>query len=403
MPTMLDSAPLAINGGTPIRRALLPYGHQTIEDDDVAAVVQTLRSDWLTTGPKVAEFELAFAEFTGAHEAVAVSNGTAALHAAVAGLRVGPGDEVIVTPLTFAASANCIVYQGATPVFVDVEPDTLLLDPKLIERAITRRTKAIVAVDYAGQPADYDAINRIASHHGLAVIADAAHSLAGACGGRSVGTLATLTTFSLHPVKVMTTGEGGVITTNDSAMARAMRAFRSHGITTDHRQREAEGSWFYEMVDLGYNYRITDFQCALGLSQLRKVDGWLKRRSEIARLYDEAFQSISEVTPLRVRDDVKHGYHLYSIRVNAGTLSVGRREIFAALRAENIGVNVHYIPVHLHPFYRRTFGTAPGLCPVAENAYEELITLPIFPAMSDADVADVINAVRKVTEHYSKA
>lgn len=401
MSTILTAAQLAIHGGVPVRPALLPYGHQTIEDDDITAVVEALRSDWLTTGPKVAEFENAFAEFTGAREAVAVSNGTAALHAASAALKIGPGDEVIVTPLTFAASANCVVYQGGTPIFVDVEADTLLLDPSLIERAITKRTKAIVAVDYAGQPADYDSINEIAERHGLAVIADASHSLGGEYRGRKVGTLANLTTFSLHPVKIMTTGEGGVITTNDPVLARWMRAFRSHGITTDHRQREAQGSWFYEMVDLGYNYRITDFQSALGLSQLRKVRGWLSRRSEIAALYGKAFERMPAVRSLRVLEHVRHGYHLFVIRFVTGKLSATRGEIFSALRAENIGVNVHYIPVHLHPFYRHRFGTAPGLCPVAEAAYEELITLPIFPGMSDEDVADVINAIQKIVTHYS--
>jgi perosamine synthetase len=401
MPTTLDKAQLAIHGGRAVRSTLLPYGRQTIEDDDIAAVAEVLRSDWLTTGPKVSEFERAFADFTGAREAVAVSNGTAALHAATAALRIEPGDEVIVTPLTFAASANCIVYQGGTPVFVDVEPDTLLLDPSLVERAITKRTKAIVAVDYAGHPADYDSLNQLGERHGLAVIGDAAHSLGGELRGRKVGTLAKLTTFSLHPVKLMTTGEGGMITTDDPLLARWMRAFRSHGITSDHRQREAEGSWFYEMNDLGYNYRITDFQCALGLSQLHKLGEWLERRSQIAALYDKTFESMAAIKPLSVKPDVKHGHHLYVVRVVTGKVSATRGEIFSALRAENIGVNVHYVPVHLHPYYRRHYRTAPGLCPVAEAAYEELITLPIFPGMSDEDAADVINAVRKVIDHYS--
>jgi perosamine synthetase len=401
MPTTLDNAQLAIHGGKAVRSTLLPYGHQTIEEDDIAAVTDVLRSDWLTTGPKVSEFERAFADFTGAREAVAVSNGTAALHAAVAALRIEPGDEVIVTPLTFAASANCVVYQGGTPVFVDVEPDTLLLDPSLVERAITKRTKAIVAVDYAGQPADYDSLGQLAERHGLAVIGDAAHSLGGEFHGRKVGTLAKLTTFSLHPVKLMTTGEGGMITTDDPVLAGWMRTFRSHGITSDHRQREAEGSWFYEMTDLGYNYRITDFQCALGLSQLQKLGEWLERRSQIAALYDRAFESVAAIRPLSVKPHVKHGYHLYVVRVVTSKVSATRAEIFSALRAENIGVNVHYVPVHLHPFYRRQYRTAPGQCPVAEAAYEELITLPIFPGMSDEDAADVISAVRKVIDHYS--
>jgi hypothetical protein len=249
---------------TPTRTTMLPYGRQTIGGDDIAAVVETLRSDWLTTGPKVGEFERAFAAYTGAAEAVAVTNGTAALHAAMAALDIGPGDEVIVPPMTFAASANCVVYQGGTPVFADVDADTLLIDPAEVERRISPRTRAIVAVDYAGQPCDYDALQAIADEHGLALVADACHALGGSDHGRPVGTLADLSTFSLHPVKHITTGEGGVITTNDPELAARMRIFRNHGITSDHRQREQQGSWFYEMTDLGYNYRLTDVQCALG-------------------------------------------------------------------------------------------------------------------------------------------
>jgi perosamine synthetase len=293
-----------------------------------------------------------------------------------------------------------VVYQGGAPVFVDVDPDTLLLDPALIERAITARTRAIVAIDYAGQPADYDAINEVAERHGLAVIADASHSLGAEYQGRKVGTLATFTTFSLHPVKIMTTGEGGVITTDDPAQAAWMRAFRSHGITSDHRQREAQGSWLYEMVDLGFNYRLTDFQCALGLSQLKKVNGWLQRRREIAASYDKAFDDIKTIRPLRIGADRKHGFHLYVIRLG-GSLRTQRARMFSALRAEGIGVNVHYMPVHLHPFYRQRFGTGPGLAPVAEAAYEDILSLPLFPQMSDRDVNDVIDAVLKVAAAYA--
>ena len=387
---------LAIDGGTPIRRTRLPYGHQWLDDDDIAAVVEVLRSDWLTTGPKVAEFEQAFAKFVGAREAVAVCNGTAALHAAMYAIGIGSGDEVIVSPMTFAASANCVVFQGGTPVFADVDPDTLLLDPTQVEAKITPRTKAIIAVDYTGQPCDYDALRAIAGGHGLTLVADACHALGGSYRGRPVGSLADLSIFSFHPVKHITTGEGGMITTNDPELARRMRVFRNHGITTDHRQREQRGSWFYEMVDLGYNYRLTDFQCALGMSQLRKLPGWVARRQEIARRYDAAFAEIPAAEPLGVREDISHAYHLYVIRLDIAQLRMTRAEVFAALRAEGIGVNVHYIPVHLHPFYRQRFGAGPGLCPVAEAAYEQLISLPIFPKMSNADVEDVILAVRKV-------
>lgn len=393
---------LALEGGKPVRQTVLPYGRQWIDEDDIRAVIKVLRSAWLTTGPNISQFEAAFAAATGAAEAVAVSNGTAALHAAMHALGIGPGDEVIVPAMTFAASANCVVYQGGTPVFADVDPDTLLLDPADVEAKITTRTKAIVAVDYTGQPCDYDALRRIASRYDLALVDDAAHALGGQYKGRFVGTLADLNTFSLHPVKHITTGEGGVITTDDAVLAQKMQVFRTHGITSDHRQRAEQGSWFYEMVALGYNYRITDFQCALGLSQLRKLQPWVKRRQEIARMYDEAFAGISAVSPLAVRADVSHAYHLYVVQFDLERLQADRNVIFLALRAEGIGVNVHYIPVHYHPFYRERFGTKPGLCPVTEAAYERIVSLPIFPKMTDEDVQDVVAAVTKVIEAYIK-
>lgn len=387
---------LAFHGGEPVRTSMLPYGRQTIEEEDLAAVAEVLRSDWLTTGPKVTEFEEAFAAFSGAREVVAVSNGTAALHAAMHAAGLGPGDEVIVPPMTFAASSNAAVYVGATPVFADVEPDTLLLDPDAVEAQVTERTCAVVAVDYAGQPCDYDRLRAVCDRHGLTLIADACHAPGAMYRGRSVGTLADLSTFSLHPVKHFTTGEGGLITTHDAELAARMRTFRNHGITSDHRQREAQGSWFYEMVDLGYNYRITDFQCALGIRQLRRLPAWVARRREIARQYDAAFAEMPAVTPLAVRDEVEPAYHLYVVRFDMDAVALSKADLFAALRAEGIGVNVHYIPVHLHPYYRERFGTGQGLCPVAEAAYEEIITLPIFPAMTDADVQDVVAAVEKV-------
>jgi len=380
---------------------MIPYGKQWIDKDDINAVVDVLRSDWLTTGPKVAEFERAFAGFAGAREAVAVCNGTAALHTAMYAIGIGPGDEVIVPAMTFAASANCVVFQGSTPIFADVDPQTLLIDPAQVEAMITSRTKAIIAVDYAGQPCNYDALRAIADKYGLFLIDDACHALGGSYKGRPVGALADLNTFSLHPVKPITTGEGGMITTDDTELARRMRLFRTHGITSDHRQREQQGSWFYEMVDLGYNYRITDFQCALGLSQLVKLPDWVVRRQEIAHRYDAALVEVSAVEPLTTCETVSHAYHLYVIRFDLRRLQADRSEIFSALRAAGIGVNVHYIPVHLHPYYRERFGTGPGLCPVAEAAYEQIMSLPIFPRMSDSDVDAVIAAVKKVIEAYS--
>jgi perosamine synthetase len=400
LPEDLKTAQLALHGGAPVRAHLLPYGRHEIDDDDVAAVARVLRSDWLTSGPMVAEFEAAFARLTGAEHAVAVSNGTAALHAAMFALAIGPGDEVIVPTMTFAASANAVVYQGGTPVFADVDAGSLLIDPANVAALMTPKTRAIVAVDYGGQPCDYDALTQVIGSRRIAIVADACHAMGARERGRPVGTLADLTAFSLHPVKHVTTGEGGVVTTADPRMAARMRTFRNHGITTDHRQRSENSSWIYEIVELGYNYRLTDIQCALGLSQLSKLPARIGRRQAIAREYDRAFASIAEVSPLAARADVSHAYHLYVIRVDTSSLGCDRTTVFSALRREGIGVNVHYIPVHLHPFYRQRFGFGPGLCPVAEAAYEQLITLPMFPAMTARDVRDVVEAVTKVVTAF---
>lgn len=392
---------LAILGGIPVRDTMLPYGRQCIEEDDIQAVVQVLRSDWLTTGPNVDLFERAFASRVGAKYAVAVSSGTAALHAAAFAAGIGPEDEVIVPPMTFAASANCIRYQGGKVVFADVRPDTLTLDPNRMEDALTARTRAVVTVDYSGQPSDLDEINELAVRHNLVVIEDAAHALGATYRGRPVGGVAHLTTFSLHPVKHITTGEGGVITTDDPEFARRLRLFRNHGVTTDHRQREVAGSWFYEMVELGYNYRLTDFQCALGEKQLEKLSAWIARRREIATLYTAAFRTIPEIEPPTVLPDRESAWHLYVIRFKLELLRAGRLELFRALRAENIGVNVHYIPVPWHPYYQG-LGYTKGQWPVAEGAYERLVSLPMFPAMRDQDVDDVAAACTKVVEAYRK-
>ncbi|NLT23668.1 MAG: UDP-4-amino-4,6-dideoxy-N-acetyl-beta-L-altrosamine transaminase [Syntrophorhabdus sp.] len=371
---------------------MIPYGRQFIDEDDISAVIEVLRSDWLTTGPKVAKFEEAFAKHVGARYAVAVNSGTAALHASIFAVGIKPGDEVIVPTITFAATANSVVYQGGTPVFADVMPSNLLIDPSRVEALITDRTRAIISVDYAGHPCDYDALNDIAARRGLFLIDDACHALGGSFHGRPVGSLAGLNTFSFHPVKHITTGEGGLVTTDDPSLASRMRLFRNHGIDSDHYQRELEGSWEYNMTDLGYNYRLTDLQCALGLSQLKKLNKWVMRRRAIASRYDAAFQNTDLVRPLAVGEGVDHAYHLYIVRVPGDA----RGKIFRGLRAEGIGVNVHYRPVHLHPFYRQRFGTGPGLCPNAEHAYEEIITLPVFPAMTDDMVDEVIEAVKRI-------
>jgi UDP-4-amino-4,6-dideoxy-N-acetyl-beta-L-altrosamine transaminase len=393
---------LAIDGGAPVRRELLPYGHQIIDDRDVARVSAVLRSDWLTTGPAVEEFESAFASTVNARHAVAVSSGTAALHAAAFAAGIADGDEVITTPMTFAATANAVRYAGGTVVFADCDPSTLNVDPQQIERRLTPRTRAIAVVDYAGLPCDLDDIRALAAGRELVVIEDAAHALGATYRGRRVGSLSDMTTFSLHPVKQMTTGEGGVVTTNDDELARRLRLFRNHGITSDHRQREQNGSWFYEMVALGYNYRITDIQCALGTSQLERLGAWVERRREIARMYREALGGMPEVQLPPVLDDRESAWHLFVIQLRLEQLRAGREQVFRALRAENIGVNVHYIPVPWHPYYQ-ALGYRKGEWPIAESAYERLITLPLWAGMTDADTADVIAAVRKVIGVYRRA
>jgi len=379
---------------------MIPYGRQFIDEEDIRAVVETLRSDWLTTGPSVGEFEQAFAGFVHAKEAVAVSSGTAALHAAMFALNIVAGDEVIVPVMTFAATANCVLFQGATPVFVDVDPRTLLISPEQVKTAITSRTKAVIAVDYAGHPADYDQLRSITGQHGIALVADACHSLGGSYKGRFVGSLADLNAFSFHPVKHIATGEGGMITTDNPQLAERMRRFRNHGITTDHRQREKQGSWFYEMVDLGYNYRITDLQCALGFSQLKKLPLFLEQRRKIAKGYDDAFCEVGEINPLAVNPEVVHAYHLYVIRLQSAGLDTDRNGLFQTLRQKGIGVNIHYIPVHLHPFYQKQFGTQPGLCPVAESAYGQILSIPMFAALSDEQTREVIGILNEtIVEH----
>jgi perosamine synthetase len=393
---------LAIHGGSPVRETLLPYGRQSIAENDIQAVVDVLRSDWLTTGPKVEEFEEAFAAWVGAKHAVSFSSGTAALHAAAFAAGLKPGDEAITSPMTFAATANCVLYQGATPVFADVSPDTLNLDPQQAASRVTARTRAILPVDYAGHPADLDPILQLAEQHGLTVIEDACHALGAEYRGRRVGALAHMTVFSFHPVKHLTTGEGGLVTTELPDLAETVRRFRNHGISSDARTRQTAGQWHYEMVLLGFNYRLTDIACALGISQLEKLDTNLARRRQIAARYTASFRDIPGVLPPQVRNDVDPAWHLYPIRLEPGNFSGGRAEVFRALRAENIGVNVHYIPVHLHPYYRDRFGYKGGEHPVAEDAYERLISLPMFHGMTDQDVEDVVTAVQKVSQHLAQ-
>ncbi|MGA2356616.1 MAG: UDP-4-amino-4,6-dideoxy-N-acetyl-beta-L-altrosamine transaminase [Terriglobales bacterium] len=390
---------LAIHGGKPVREKLLPYGRQRLDESDIHAVVEVLKSDWLTTGPKVVEFEERFAAWVGARYAVSFSSGTAALHGTAFASGLGQGDEAITTPMTFCATANCVLYQGATPVFADVSADTLNLDPQKASQKLSSRTKAIIAVDYAGHPAALDELGELAKQQGALLIEDASHALGAEYHGKRVGGIADMTVFSFHPVKHLTTGEGGMVTTNDAGLAETLRRFRNHGISSEARARQEAGQWFYEMVLLGFNYRLTDIACALGLAQLEKLAANLARRREIATQYWEAFGDLRAVVTPTVRGGGNPAWHLYPIRLNLEMLTAGRAEIFRALRAENIGVNVHYVPVHQHPYYRKRFPSQKSY-PVAEDAYERLISLPMFHSMTAQDVADVIRAVGKVVKQY---
>lgn len=373
---------------------MIPYGKQTIEQDDIQAVVDVLKSDFLTTGPQIAEFEQTVADYVGAKYAVAISNGTSALHAACFAAGIRPGDEVITTPLTFAASANCVLYCGGTPVFADVDPKTYNIDPEDIRRKITDRTKAIIAVHLAGQPCDMDAIHSIAREHGLIVIEDGAHALGSVYKGKKVGSLSDMTTFSFHPVKPITTGEGGMIATDNEDFYKKMVLFRSHGITRDDSiMTRNDGPWFYQQFDLGYNYRITDIQCALGCSQMKKLDRFLARRKEIVARYNEAFADCDNIiTPYQL-SDTESGWHLYIVQVK----NCDRRQVFENMREKGIGVNVHYIPVYMHPYYQE-HGYENVHCANAEEIYSHIISLPLYPGLTFEQQDYVIDTLKSLCE-----
>ena len=373
---------------------MIPYGKQTIDQDDIQAVVDVLQSDFLTTGPKIAEFEQTVADYVGAKYAVAISNGTSALHAACFAAGIGPGDEVITTPLTFAASANCVLYCGGTPVFADVDPKTYNIDPEDIQRKITDRTKAIIAVHLAGQPCDMDAIHSIAREHGLIVIEDGAHALGSVYKGKKVGSMSDMTTFSFHSVKPITTGEGGMIVTDNEDFYKKMILFRSHGITRDDSMMTRnDGPWFYQQFDLGYNYRITDIQCALGCSQMKKLDRFLARRKEIVAHYNEAFADCDNIiTPYQL-SDTESGWHLYIVQVK----NCDRRQVFEKMREKGIGVNVHYIPVYMHPYYQE-HGYENVHCANAEEIYSHIISLPLYPGLTSEQQDYVIDTLKSLCE-----
>lgn len=394
---------LAIEGGRPVRDTVLPYARHLIDEDDIEAVVEALRSGWLTTGPYVERLEKAFAERVGTRHAVAFSSGTAALHGCAFAAGVGPGDEVVVPTMTFAASAACAIYVGATPVLADVDSRTLNLDPVDLEQRITKRTRAVVAVHYAGIPADMGAISEIARRHGLVLIEDAAHAAGAETPQGLCGALGDMGAFSLHPAKQLTAGEGGVVTTDRHDYAQRLRRFRTHCMDVSARDRQAGGMHAYAIEELGFNYRLTDFQAALAVSQLGKLDGFVARRTELARAYGARLSVRPELTLPHVPPGMAPGWHLYVVRLNLDRLSADRDMVFKALHAEGIGVNVHYIPIHMLGFYARLLGHRPGDLPVAEDAYLRLITLPLFAAMTDDDLDSVVNALDKVLNHYTQA
>lgn len=382
-----------------MRECLLPYGRHTILESDIEAVVEVLRSEWVTTGPKVEEFEQALAQTVGAADAVCFSSGTAALHAAVAAAGLGPGDEAITTPLTFCATANCVLYQGALPVFADVRADTLTLDPAEVVARITPRTRAILPVDYAGHPFDLDVFRDLAERHNLVIIEDAAHALGATHHGRPVGSISHMTAFSFHPVKHVTTGEGGAVATDDAVWAGKLRQFRNHGIDTGARERQMAGVWQYEMTALGHNYRLSDIGCALGLAQLPRLAANVKCRRAIAARYATELADVPFLQLPADSADLESAWHLYPVRILPPLV---RDDVWSALRAEGLGVGVHYPPVHLHPYYRERFGFSEGAYPEAERAGRQLISLPMFHGMSASDVDDVVSAVRKVLTHFGE-
>ena len=392
---------LAINGGKPIFEKKIGYGHQYIDEKDIQAVVNVLKSDFLTCGPAIEEAENKLCNITGAKHAVLISNGTAALHAICFAAGIKEGDEVITTPITFAASANCVLYCGGRPVFADINSETYNIDPDSIEKCITDKTKAIIAVDFTGQAVDLDRLRDICNKHNLILIEDAAHSLGTKYDGKSVGSIADMTEFSFHPVKTCTAGEGGAITTNDDKLYKKLILFRTHGITRDTKLMNgpSEGGWYYQQVDLGYNYRMTDIQAALLSSQLDKLDLFAQKRKDLVKKYDEAFVPMSEITVQKeiVKSDTVR--HLYIIQLNLELLKCGRKEIFDALQAEGVGVNVHYIPTYYFPYYQQ-LGYKKGLCPNAEKLYERIISIPLYYSLSDEQQDKVIEAIKKVINFY---
>lgn len=393
----------AIEGGKPIREKKIYYGHQYLDQSDYDAVIDVLKSDYLTCGPKITELEKKLCDLTGAKYAVVCSNGTAALHMAAMAAGLGKGDELITTPITFAASANCALYVGATPVFADINEETYNIDPGSVEAHITEKTKAVVAVDYTGQAVELDRLTKICKDNDLVLIEDGAHSVGTLYNGKGVGSIADMTTFSFHPVKTITGGEGGAVLTNSEEYYKKLLLARSHGITRDTSlmEHESDGPWYYEMVDIGYNYRMTDIQAGLIISQLDKLPMFKARRKDIVEKYNEAFSKLDNIIVQKEIPESDTARHLYILRLDTDKLTINRRQFFDALGAENVVCNVHYIPVYYFPQYER-MGYKKGLCPKAEALYDAMMSLPLYYGMSDSDVDDVINAVTKIATYYHK-
>ncbi|MDD6811885.1 MAG: UDP-4-amino-4,6-dideoxy-N-acetyl-beta-L-altrosamine transaminase [Lachnospiraceae bacterium] len=393
----------AIEGGTPVRESKIFYGHQYIDEADIQAVVDVLKSDYLTCGPKINELEKKLCEITGAKYAVVCSNGTAALHIACLAAGVGEGDEVITTPITFAASANCALYCGARPVFADINPKTYNIDPASVRERVTEKTKAVVAVDYTGQSVELDELLALCREKNMVLIEDGAHVIGTRYKGKANGSIADMTTFSFHPVKTVTGGEGGAVLTNSEELYRKLLLYRSHGITREESLMEhtSDGPWYYEQIALGYNYRMTDMQAALIISQLDKLEMFRQRRKEIVARYNEAFYKLPGIVVQEEIPDSDTTRHLYILRINPEKLTINRRQFFDALGAENVCCNVHYIPTYYFPYYEK-MGYQKGICPNAEKLYDEIISLPLYYAMTDEDVESVIKAVSKIAQYYAK-
>ncbi len=385
------------------RTEFLPYALPMIEEEEINEVVDTLRSNWITKGPKTARFERLFAENLGVKHAIAMNSATAALHVGIIAAGVGEGDEVITTPMTFAASANIIIHAGATPVFVDIDKRTMNIDPERIREKITPKTKAIIPVHIAGQACDMDAIMKIAKEHNLFVLEDAAHAVYTQYKGRNIGTIGHAAAFSFYATKNLVTAEGGMLTTNDDGVAEKARVISLHGMSKNAWNRySAAGSWFYEILYPGFKYNMTDIQASLGIHQLAKLERFQKIREQYAQMYNEAFSQMPEINAPYVVPGSRHAWHLYIIQLQLELLDIDRAQFIEELKQENIGTSVHFIPVHLHPYYRDRFGYKRGDFPNAEYVYDRIITLPLYPKMTRQDAEDVISAVKRIVERHRK-